>query len=248
MNKNFWMDGIDFDDELAWGISDLNPLKHVAAIVDKVVPGAGKFVDPVGNVVNAVVDTAGNAVLGTSQGLRGSTSGSGRGWLGGALQASQQATQRASQTARARQPRRTLTPYTSEGASTATPMQQRDDIGMVLAKALAARDSLQAMSVRPKLAARKVSSGVAGGKDSLLATTVANAVANKLGPDLAAVNKRLRLAANQRTATSEHLNINNKTAFRRKVLQDLLRISATLPASHPVRQRIRKVGLFSGLL
>ena len=239
MNENFWMDGIDFDDELSLGWSDLNPLKHVASAVDAVVPGAGKFVDPIGSAAGAVLDrmTGGGAPVrskgsGITTALSGAKAAIGKRSIYGRVGDMAAITKRPG-------PR-------ISGAG--TPMQQRDDISMVLARALASRDAIGSISARPKLAAKKVTSGYAGGKGSLLANVVANAVAKKLGPDLAMVNKRLRLAANQRTATSEHLNINNKTAFRRKVLQDLLRISATLPASHPIRQRIRKVGLFSGLL
>lgn len=107
-----------------------------------------------------------------------------------------------------------------------------------------------AAASKPRLAARSSGSTAAGAQqgNELLVRMVAEAVNKKLGPDLSTINKRLKLAQNQRTATSEHININNKLAFRRKVLADLMRLSTCLPASHPTRQRIRKVGLMSGLL
>lgn len=108
------------------------------------------------------------------------------------------------------------------------------------------RPRLAAKTTTPKIQARG-DSGTTKGQDQLV-QMVADAVSKKLGPGLTDINAKLRLAENQRTATSEHNAINNETAFRRKVLSDLVRISATLPAGHPTQVRIRKIGLMSGLI
>lgn len=118
----------------------------------------------------------------------------------------------------------------------------------LLIRALTAKQVVGSLAKTPKVSMRR--SGVSGGDagNKRLAGMVARAVKKSLGGEIGSINRRLSLAANQRTATSEHLNINNKTAFRKKVLGDLLRISANLPSGHPTRQRIRRVGLMSGLL
>jgi len=105
-----------------------------------------------------------------------------------------------------------------------------------------------AAGAKPRLSARSTGSGTKGSADKALATAVASAVIRQMNPTLKTINSKLSLAENQRLATSEHNALNNVTAFRRKVLQDLMRISSCLPESHPTRQRIRRVGLMSGLL
>ena len=138
-------------------------------------------------------------------------------------------------------------------ASRASAGGSRDQTKLMqtMVQMLGAKDLAKiAAASKPRLAARSSGSTAAGAQkgNELLVRMVAEAVNKKLGPDLSTINKRLKLAQNQRTATSEHININNKLAFRRKVLADLMRLSTCLPASHPTRQRIRKVGLMSGLL
>lgn len=108
------------------------------------------------------------------------------------------------------------------------------------------RPRLAAKTTTPKISARGDSSTTKG--QDILVQMVADAVSKKLGPGLTDINAKLRLAENQRTATSEHNAINNETAFRRKVLSDLVRISAVLPAGHPTQVKIRKIGLMSGLI
>lgn len=103
-------------------------------------------------------------------------------------------------------------------------------------------------NVKPRLSAKSSDSASKVAGDQLLANMVSSAVAAKLGGDLSSIKGALNLAANQRLATSEHNEINSQAEFRRKVLADLMRISANLPATHPTRIRIRKVGLMSGLL
>lgn len=120
-----------------------------------------------------------------------------------------------------------------------------------IARANAARDIAKiAACNRPRLRARSTGDKAtpALANKALMAKLVADAVAKKVDPRLKAINAKLALAENQRLATSEHNAINNVTAFRRKVLADLMRISSCLPESHPTRQRIRRVGLMSGLL
>lgn len=117
-----------------------------------------------------------------------------------------------------------------------------------IARAQAARDIAQiAASNRPKIRAKSTTKTQPAGNE-LLAKMVADAVAKQVDPRLKAISAKLALAENQRLATSEHNAINNVTAFRRKVLADLMRISSCLPESHPTRQKIRRVGLMSGLL
>lgn len=127
----------------------------------------------------------------------------------------------------------------------------RDDLLKTMVKVLGAKDIIKtAAATKPRLAAKstgKDSAGADAGRQALI-EMVANAVGKKLGPDLSAINKRLRLAENQRMATSEHLAINNTAAFRRKVLQDLMRMSMCLPSNNPTRQKIRRIGLMSGLV
>lgn len=118
-----------------------------------------------------------------------------------------------------------------------------------MVKMLGAKDLMKiSAATRPKLAAKSTSPTDKLSGQELLVQMVASAVAKKMAPDLNSINAKLRLAEDQRTATSEHLNINNTAAFRRKVLQDLMRISTCLPANNPTRARIRKIGLMSGLL
>lgn len=104
---------------------------------------------------------------------------------------------------------------------------------------------LVAKSTSPKITAR--SSGKANGQAALIELT-ASAVNRKLAPELSSINKKLTLAQNQRTATSEHNALNNQRAFRRKVLGDLTRIAGCLPDDHPMRKRVRRFGIFSGML
>jgi len=125
----------------------------------------------------------------------------------------------------------------------------REDLLKTMVKVLGAKDIAKvAASARPRLAARSSGSGSKAAGDKVLIQLMANAVSKKLAPDLRTINKRLKLAENQRLATSEHLALNSTSAFRKKVLQDLLRMSTCLPANHPTRQRIRRIGLMSGLL
>lgn len=81
-----------------------------------------------------------------------------------------------------------------------------------------------------------------------LVDLVTKAVNAKLTPKLTSINNKLGYAATQRAATFEHDTINNQTAFRKKVLGDLMRLSMALPEQHPTRVKIRKVGIMSGLL
>lgn len=103
-------------------------------------------------------------------------------------------------------------------------------------------------TVKPRLSAKSSTSDAKIAGDQALAAMVSAAVASKLSPDLASIKGQLGLAANQRQATAEHLDINAQKDFRRKVLADLMRISTNLPANHPTRVKIRKIGLMSGLL
>ena len=125
----------------------------------------------------------------------------------------------------------------------------RDDLLKAMIGVLGAKDMVKvAANARgPRLAAKSTGKDKGAGAQQL-ADMYARAVAKKLGPDLSAINKKLQLAENQRLATSEHLNINNTAAFRRKVLQDLMRMSTCLPSNHPTRAKIRRIGLMSGLL
>jgi hypothetical protein len=136
----------------------------------------------------------------------------------------------------------------AQGTVFAKPAPQSAQAAQV--KANAARDIARiAACNRPRLRAK--SSGKPGApvmQQALMAKLVADAVAKRVDPRLRAINAKLSLAENQRLATSEHNAINNKTAFRRKVLADLMRIASCLPESHPTRQKIRRVGLMSGLL
>jgi hypothetical protein len=129
-----------------------------------------------------------------------------------------------------------------------TPAPQSAQAAQV--KANAARDIARiAACNRPRLRAKSSGSGKADvAQKALMAKLVADAVAKRVDPRLKAINAKLSLAENQRLATSEHNAINNKTAFRRRVLADLMRIASCLPESHPTRQKIRRVGLMSGLL
>lgn len=118
-----------------------------------------------------------------------------------------------------------------------------------IARANAARDIAKiAACNRPRLRAKSTGKTQPLANKELMAKLVADAVAKRVDPRLKAINAKLALAENQRLATSEHNAINNVTAFRRKVLADLMRISSCLPESHPTRQKIRRVGLMSGLL
>lgn len=119
-----------------------------------------------------------------------------------------------------------------------------------IARANAARDIAKiAACNRPRIRAKSTGKTPPPlANKALMAKLVADAVAKRVDPRLKAINAKLALAENQRLATSEHNAINNVTAFRRKVLADLMRISACLPESHPTRQKIRRVGLMSGLL
>jgi len=132
------------------------------------------------------------------------------------------------------------------GRPAAGPQEDQSPVNLLI-RALTAEKIADRVTKTPKVTMRKESNGASSGNRQF-ANLVANAVKNSLGGEIGNINKRLALAANQRTATSEHLSINDKTAFRKKVLGDLLRISANLPPSHPTRQRIRRVGLMSGLL
>lgn len=118
-----------------------------------------------------------------------------------------------------------------------------------IARANAARDIAKiAACNRPRIRAKSTTKPAPVATKALTAKLVADAVAKKVDPRLREINKKLALAENQRLATSEHNAINNVKAFRRKVLADLMRISSCLPESHPTRQKIRRVGLMSGLL
>jgi len=118
-----------------------------------------------------------------------------------------------------------------------------------IARANAARDIAKiAACNRPRIQARSTGKTPPIANKELMAKLVADAVAKRVDPRLKAINAKLALADNQRMATSEHHAINNVKAFRRKVLADLMRISSCLPESHPTRQKIRRVGLMSGLL
>lgn len=122
-----------------------------------------------------------------------------------------------------------------------------DDLMKRMVEILGAKDIAKiAAGAKPRLQAR--STGTPGAADKAMAAAVASAVIKQMSPTLKTINAKLSLAENQRLATSEHNAINNVTAFRRKVLQDLMRISSCLPESHPTRQRIRRVGIMSGLL
>jgi len=101
-------------------------------------------------------------------------------------------------------------------------------------------------ALKPHVSAK--SSGGTNASNAALIGAVSAAVQKKLGPDLAAINSRLKYADLQRAATSEHLNINNTAAFRRNVLQKLMNISTCLPQESPAREKFRKIGIMSGLL
>lgn len=136
-------------------------------------------------------------------------------------------------------PKASLTGMAQAGAS--------DELMKRMVEILGAKDIAKiAAGAKPRLQAR--STGTKGAADKALAAAVASAVVRQMNPTLSTINKKLSLAENQRLATSEHNMLNNVTAFRRKVLQDLMRISSCLPESHPTRQRIRRVGIMSGLL
>lgn len=126
----------------------------------------------------------------------------------------------------------------------------RDAMGMSMAsnmmKLNAAKDITAMATKTPKITARSTGKG-ANGADNVLVGQVARAVNQKLAPELNQINSRLRLAANQRDATSEHLNINNEKSFRKKVLKDLLGISSSMPAGQR-RANVRRIGIMSGLL
>lgn len=127
-----------------------------------------------------------------------------------------------------------------------------DQLMSTLVKALTAKQIVDTgAATRPRLAAKstgkdKTGTAVPG---SAMLRVIGDAVEQKLGPQLARISGALGLAENQRLATSEHLSLKNRDAYRRKVLKDLDRIaSARLPLSSPARQRIRRVGIMSGLL
>lgn len=126
-----------------------------------------------------------------------------------------------------------------------------DQLMTTLVKALTAKGIVETgAATRPRLAAKssKDKSGTAVPGSAML-QVIGDAVEQKLGPQLSRISGALGLAENQRLATSEHLSLKNRDAYRRKVLKDLDRIaSARLPLSSPTRQRIRRVGIMSGLL
>lgn len=126
-----------------------------------------------------------------------------------------------------------------------------DHLMSTLVKALTAKQIVDTgAAARPRLAAKssKDKSGTAVPGSAML-QVIGDAVEQKLGPQLSRISGALGLAENQRLATSEHLSLKNRDAYRRKVLKDLDRIaSARLPLSSPTRQRIRRVGIMSGLL
>lgn len=91
-----------------------------------------------------------------------------------------------------------------------------------------------------KLASRERLPRTPGAREPHL-DRVAQDVIRRLGPKLARINKRLRLAANQTDATSEHRGIVGRADYQRRVLKMLATIMKDLPEDHPVRQRTARV-------
>ena len=65
---------------------------------------------------------------------------------------------------------------------------------------------------------------------------MARKIEANIDPKLKAINRSLGLAMTQRTATSEHNAINNKAAYRRRVLKMLGAIMKSCPPGHPLRE------------
>lgn len=251
----WWLDGddpmdaemdLDLDDELGNIFGDIvgavgkiaaAPVNLVASVLPKPVrkpfKAVSAFASPTALLDPATRRTATGAISG---GLRGSASTKGRVSVGDILRGKVSAQGQRTVFAK---PKASFSGMAQAGAS--------DALLKRMVEILGAKDIAKiAAGSKPRLHAR--STGTKGAADKALATAVASAVIKQMNPTLKTINKKLSLAENQRLATSEHNALNNVTAFRRKVLQDLMRISACLPESHPTRQRIRRVGIMSGLL
>lgn len=254
----WWLDGddpmdaemdLDLDDELGNIFGDIvgavgkiaaAPVNLVASVLPKPVRKPFKAVSAFASPT-ALLDPATRR---TATGVVGGALGGGargRGSVGAALRGNLNAKGRAAMGQRTvfAKPKASFSGMAQAGAS--------DALLKRMVEILGAKDIAKiAAGSKPRLHAR--STGTKGAADKALATAVASAVIKQMNPTLKTINKKLSLAENQRLATSEHNALNNVTAFRRKVLQDLMRISACLPESHPTRQRIRRVGIMSGLL
>jgi hypothetical protein len=100
-----------------------------------------------------------------------------------------------------------------------------------------------AAALKPRIQARSTTDG----NGDTGAAAVAAQVDKQLAPVLAKIAGLLQHAANQREATFEHNVIQNTAAYRKKVLDDLMRIAALLPAEHS-QYIARRVGLLSGFM
>ncbi len=249
------VEGIDDDDELgAFGFlkkigSALDPrehIKHIGKGVSSLARGDIKGALDPGGFLSSSKRRSRRPSRRSSRSSRGKG-----GWLGRISGSVDRAKSRAAKSAM--RTRRSSRP-------TSRPMARstRQSVGMpsggdqspvnLLIRALTAKQVVGQITKTPKLAMRR--SGVSGGDagNKRLAAMVARAVKKSLGGQIGSINKRLSLAANQRTATSEHLNINNMSALSKKVLVYLLRISANLTSGDATLAGIRRVGLMSVLL
>lgn len=100
---------------------------------------------------------------------------------------------------------------------------------------------LKVMAGAKATAAARQVRGVGGPQPHL--DRVARQIEANLDPKLKAITLRLRRAAVQRGATSEHNAITKRAAYRRRVLKTLAAIMRQLPKGHPLRtQSVRALG------
>lgn len=95
--------------------------------------------------------------------------------------------------------------------------------------------------------ARKKSTGIPHNVERqatrLASEYIVNDVIHQLKPKLQKILKLLKHSELQTDATNEHNIITKNIYFRKKVLEELRKISSALPKSHPVRQSICKAYL-----
>lgn len=95
-------------------------------------------------------------------------------------------------------------------------------------------------AMKPRLhAIQRSGAGVSGAAAATILT---------VSPTLKKISGMLQHAADQTEATSEHHLINNQIAFRKATLSKLVHLSTCLPKRHPLRDKLRRIGLFSGLI
>lgn len=242
-----YLDGDELD-ELGFSLSDIGKAigsvakgaADIATFPARAVGGAiggdvGRTISKVGSIAAAPAELAAAAALGGGGKKRIKTSAKGGGGfssigrkLGTALQTTSRAKKKVGSAAKAAKMR-------------AMVQQQQGRSSLADKAALAAQ-------LKPRIQAKSTRTPKPGATDPAVVAAVAAKVNARLAPKLSKIDRYLKLAADQRQATYEHDVIKNTAAYRRKVLGDLMRLSATLPADHPVRQRIVKVGLLSGLM